>query len=279
MSTRFPDHGLSLTAAGVALVTGPDGTITGLDAGGLYQRDVRVVAQMRFVVEGTPPIMLSRARTGASTDRLIYGHWSDAADPSAIVVRERSVGSGYTEQITIQCFREPLDMHIEVHLAPDGSPIYQLGKTPADQRHASVAETKLWAEGALVAGTTVTADVSVEPGDLEQFSWGLDLDTTPAPSRDGTMIRASDHRTQRALDHAAWDLEALTVIEPSTGRSFTAAGAPHFLAVFGRDSLCASLLALVADPHRALDTLEIARCVPRPVGRRHHARGPGGHPA
>ena len=257
MSARFPDHGLSLTAAGVALVSGPDGTITGMDAGGLYQRDVRVVAQMRLVVEGEPPLMLSRARTGASTDRLIYGHWSDTADPSAIVVRERGVGSGYTEEITIQCFREPLDLRIEISLVPDGTPIYRLGEAPADQLHASVAETKLWAEGALVTGTTVTADVSVQPGNLGQFSWGLDLDSTPAAARDATVIRASDHSTQRALDHAAWDLEALTITEPSTGRAFTAAGAPHFLAVFGRDSLCASLLAMVADPRRALDTLEL----------------------
>ena len=264
MPARFPDQGLCLTAGGLALVTDGNGEINDRGAGGLYQRDLRIVSQMHFLVAGQAPLKLSRSRTGASTDRLIYGYWSEAADPAAVIVRERTLDTGYEERVTVQCFRKPVRVRIEVHLVPDNSPVYHLDQARAG--NGSVAESTLWAEGASVSGTAVSAEVGVAPGQSAEFSWGLDLRALPVRSRPATQIQSTSHRTQRALDNAAWDLEALTVTEPASGRCFVAAGAPHFLAVFGRDSLCASLLAMVADPLRAMDTLEL---LARHQGREH----------
>ena len=256
MPARFPDQGLSLTAGGLAMVTDGDGEITGEDAGGLYQRDLRIVSGMCFLVAGRAPLRLSRSRTGASTDRLIYGHWSEAADPAAIVIRERTLDTGYREHVRVQCFRKAVRIRVEVRLVGDNSPVYQLDQAlPVE--HALADHWKLWADGATVSGATVSTELRVGPGMTAEFEWGLDLGALPVPSRAATRILGTNHRMQRALDNASWDIEALTVTEPSSGRSFIAAGAPHFLAVFGRDSLCASLLAMVADPLQALETLEL----------------------
>ena len=94
---------------------------------------------------GQAPLVLSRARTAASSDRLIYGYWNGAADPAAIVVRERMLDTGYRERVTVQSFREPVTMRVEVQCVADNSPVYQLHQTLVGDGGARAAESKLWA--------------------------------------------------------------------------------------------------------------------------------------
>ncbi|MCY3642232.1 MAG: hypothetical protein OXG41_01515 [Acidimicrobiaceae bacterium] len=257
MPAPFPEHGLSLTRAGLALVTSSDGTITGQDAGGLYRRDRRIVSEMRLLVDGSPPAQLSGIRTAASSDRLTYSYWNEAPDPQAIIVRERSLDTGYREAISVQGFREPVSLQIEIRLVPGNATVYHLDDEDRTQTGDTLAEATLWAEGAEVTANTVTAELAVDPGERAAFTWGIDLSVTMPVPRAATSVRGSDPRLQPALEHAAWDLEALTVIDPNTARPFVAAGAPHFLAVFGRDTLNASRLAMIANPERSLDTLDL----------------------
>lgn len=257
MPAPLPEPGLSLTRAGLALVTDSDGTITGRDAGGLYRRDRRIVSEMRLLVDGSAPARLSGTRTAASADRLTFGYWSEAPDPQAIIVRERFLDTGYREVISVQSFREPVSLHIEVRLVPGNATVYHLDEEDRTGLGGTLRDATLWAEGAEVTAHTVRADLTADPGEGAAFTWGIELGATLPDARAAASIRGSDPRLRPALEHAAWDLEALTVIDPNTGRPFVAAGAPHFLAAFGRDTLNASRLAMIANPERSLDTLDL----------------------
>ncbi len=257
MPSPQPKHGWSLTRAGVAVVTEADGTIGGQNAGGIYHRDRRLVAGLRLLVDGSPPEQLSGSRIGPAEDRLTYGYWTDAPDPQAIIVRERSLDGGYTERIEVRCFRNPITIALEVQLDPSGATVYHLpddDPTVEDRRRLAAA---MWAENAALDDLRITQKLHIEPGEAAAFSWGIRLPVDDPDRRPTATVRTSARRLQRSLDNAVWDLEALMVTEPATGRPFLAVGAPHFLAVFGRDSLIASQLAMIADPLGAMRTLEV----------------------
>jgi len=256
MPVPLPNQRWSLTKDGVALVTQPDGTIAA-GSSGIYIRDRRIVAGMRLLVDGIAAVQLSGARVDASRDRLTYGYWTTAADPQAVIIRERSLTGGYTEELTVQCFRHPIEFVIEIELEAGGATIYHLDEEAPCEQDIEFVASALWTKGCSADRLTVSAAMAVEPGEELTFSWGLRLDVNEAPIVPAAKIRGSDRRMQLALDNARWDLEALTIVDPRTLRPFLAAGAPHFLAIFGRDALMASLLTMLADSNRALDTLDV----------------------
>jgi len=73
-----------------------------------------------------------------------------------------------------------------------------------------------------------------------------------------SQIKPADIRLQFAYERAIEDFAALRLHEQesSSDRWMPAAGLPWFMALFGRDSLIASIQALVAQPAVALGTLE-----------------------
>ncbi|MBD0292188.1 MAG: amylo-alpha-1,6-glucosidase [Jiangellaceae bacterium] len=76
------------------------------------------------------------------------------------------------------------------------------------------------------------------------------LRSAPRLSTDNAVLRAT-------LDHSLRDLGELRIFDPDVPNEVTiAAGAPWFMAVFGRDSLLTSYMALVLDPRLALGTLQ-----------------------
>ncbi len=77
--------------------------------------------------------------------------------------------------------------------------------------------------------------------------------------RSVSQIEPADIRLQFAYERAIEDFAALRLHEQETSSShrwMPAAGLPWFMALFGRDSLIASLQAMVAQPAAALGTLE-----------------------
>ncbi|MEX1080377.1 MAG: glycogen debranching N-terminal domain-containing protein [Homoserinimonas sp.] len=67
---------------------------------------------------------------------------------------------------------------------------------------------------------------------------------------------ASDPSLTRTLERSQLDLGALRISDPAQpGRDVVAAGTPWFMALFGRDSLLTSYMALAVDPTLALGTL------------------------
>jgi glycogen debranching enzyme len=77
--------------------------------------------------------------------------------------------------------------------------------------------------------------------------WGQ---TVPVPVASGPALT-------RTLERSQLDLESLKISDPATpGRELVAAGAPWFMALFGRDSLLTAYMALSVDPALALGTLQ-----------------------
>lgn len=69
-------------------------------------------------------------------------------------------------------------------------------------------------------------------------------------------LRTDDDRLLNAVQRGAEDLGALRIIDPDhPDDPVVAAGAPWFMALFGRDSLLSSYMALVVDPDLALGVL------------------------
>jgi len=268
MPEPLPDHGWSMTSAGVAVVTNSDGTI-GSRGSGIYSRDRRIVARMQLLVEGAAPPQLGGVRVGPSVDRLTYGYWTDAPDPQAVIVRERSVSRGYCERLTVLCFRRAIDFVVEIEMEAGNATIYHLDEEVRSNEDAVFVESMLWTDDCSANGMTITKHVSVRPGEQLTFAWGLDIGADQPDIEPITSIRTSDRRLQVAVNNAAWDLEALTVADPRTRRSFIAAGAPHFLAIFGRDALVTSMLTLLAGTDRALDTLDVLAAY---QGKSHNSR-------
>lgn len=70
-------------------------------------------------------------------------------------------------------------------------------------------------------------------------------------------VQVSDHAVGQALLTGRRDLGSLRIFDPAhDGRVVVAAGAPWFMALFGRDSLIASFLSLSVDSSLALGTIQ-----------------------
>ena len=71
------------------------------------------------------------------------------------------------------------------------------------------------------------------------------------------LMRVEHDTFQALLDRSTEDLAALRLFDPQhPERVVVAAGAPWFMTLFGRDSLLTSWMAMIADPHLALGTLQ-----------------------
>jgi len=70
------------------------------------------------------------------------------------------------------------------------------------------------------------------------------------------VVFSDDDRLVRTLERTREDLGALRILAPGhPDEVVVAAGAPWFMALFGRDSLISSYMALSLDPSLALSTL------------------------
>jgi glycogen debranching enzyme len=135
-------------------------------------------------------------------------------------------------------------------------------------------------ERGAVAGpgtTSVRADIAAHSDWSTQFVVSVAVDGQPASSehpggvnfaaqaasaeldawRAGiTSIRASEVGIDTALTRGADDLGALRILDPTgSGGSIVAAGAPWFMALFGRDSLITAWMTQALDPALAGSTL------------------------
>ncbi len=69
-------------------------------------------------------------------------------------------------------------------------------------------------------------------------------------------FRSSDRRIERATEQSLLDLAVLRIFDPAhADRVVVAAGAPWFMALFGRDSILTAWMALIADHHLAAGVL------------------------
>ncbi len=100
-------------------------------------------------------------------------------------------------------------------------------------------------------------------GPAEQFLHGLPPARMGGPQRleawssQLPRLTLGNSDVQRVLERSHEDLGSLRIVDPQhPGRTVLAAGAPWFMALFGRDALLTSLMTLPLDPSLALGALE-----------------------
>jgi glycogen debranching enzyme len=265
------------------------------DAAGLFSFDTRFLS--RWVLS------LNGERLGAlSVDDLQYfetrfflvpGTGTVYIDAKLSVIRRRTVGGGFQEELTILNHDdEPIALTVRIDAASDFADLFEVkdalkkkGKysTRAERRRLVLGyERETFRRETVVTATGparfdeqgLTFKVKIEP----HGSWSTDLDVAVggfeavAASRGGrkqTMARS----LQKWLDEAPRlecdrqelkatyrrslvDLAALRFSPPvAGGLSLPAAGLPWFMTMFGRDSIFTSLQALPFTPELAAATL------------------------
>jgi glycogen debranching enzyme len=268
------------------------------DPTGLFSFDTRFLSKWVLTVD-------DKRLNPLSTDDLHYfetrfflvpGTGTVYVDSKLSVIRQRSVGGGFHEQLTILNHNaEPVRLAVRIEAAADFADLFEvkdaLEKKGTYRTAAKGRELVLGYERDTFRRTTritsserakvdehgLTFDVRMEP----QGRWSTELDVTAEMVASGAkrpVKRAKpsmEKNLQRWLDDAPriesdWepldatyrrsliDLAALRFSPPvAEGRSLPAAGLPWFMTMFGRDSIFTSLQALPFKPELAATTLRV----------------------
>ena len=261
---------------------------------GVFFHDTRLVSRWILLIDGNPVEALA-SYTPRPYQTVIVGragHVPGRADTLLIVERDRRVDHGVREEITLRSYaREPMSIRVELVLETDFADIFEVKegratRRPRRLRQAAAGIVRADAPGDGHAGLTVTARGAAFTGD--RFSFDVVLDargkwsqeiilapTTPeadypiggsatsAPARrfqawqSGTPEPSlEDDAIERVILQSRRDLGSLRIFDPRhPERAVVAAGAPWFMALFGRDSLLTAFMALPLDPTLALGTL------------------------
>lgn len=192
--------------------------------------------------------------------------------------------------------REPMAFRIELVIESDFADIFEVKEGRAARRPRPMHEEQpgrvrigpthgdgfglvVSADGAEFRGDRLAFDVVLEP----RGTWSRDIRVTPATGHAGVSVgpdaedatlreparrflawqsgtpvsTLEDDAMERVIRQSQRDLGSLRIFDPGhPDRPVIAAGVPWFMALFGRDSLLTSLMALPLDPSLALGTLQ-----------------------
>jgi glycogen debranching enzyme len=270
-------------------------------AHGVFYQDTRILSRWNLlvndhVVEGLMAVNPEPYRalfTGRAPQP------DGAADRPMVVERDRQVGDGVRETLTVRNYSNtPASCSIKLAVEADFADLFEVkaGRKTRQLRPSHRSEddrlvisgrhngrllaVAVRAPGAVVNRHGVMYKVTVPA----KGAWTATIVVTP--SSDGSepagrfsantpqqeSVPALRHRTwgaaapqismdnpalERTLRQSQRDLGSLRIADPAhPDRTVIAAGAPWFMALFGRDSLLTSLMALPVDPAIALGTLQ-----------------------
>ncbi|MBB5912018.1 glycogen debranching enzyme [Nocardia transvalensis] len=268
---------------------------TPTDPVGLFAFDTRFLSRWVLTVDGHRLTTLSvdDLRYFESRFFLVAGTGTVYVDAKQTVIRERRVGDGFTEQLTILNHDErPAQLTIRIEAGSDFADLFEVKDAQPKKGTYSAAVR----DGRLVLSyeretfhriTTVSAS---EPAEIDERglvfavriepsgSWTTELRVRPeivgapkpvGPRRnmqqdlDRWLAQAprlvTDSESLEATYHRSLvDLAALRFTPAIAGtRSLPAAGLPWFMTMFGRDSIFTSLQALPFAPELAATTLQV----------------------
>ncbi|UVJ40030.1 glycogen debranching N-terminal domain-containing protein [Arthrobacter sp. CJ23] len=293
-------------AATVTLVDGSNFSISGLAGDmysdrphGVFHADTRIISRWRLTINDVTLEPLA-ARTMEPYRALFIGRpgrVAGHADGPLVVERNREVGTGIVEEITVRNHsREPAVCSVELAMDADFADLFEV-------KDARI--VRIWEQTRRPDGDSLTIEgrwrgvlkrvVIQAPGATVTYEGigyrtvvpphgGWSTRVTVSPLLEGASIPAAFHRERssgspaeirrqewlrkiptpqidnvsfaRTLLRSHEDIGALQIEDPERpDRTVVAAGAPWFMALFGRDSILSSYMALPLDPTLALDTL------------------------
>lgn len=251
---------------------------------GVFYRDERLLSAVSVLVDGAPPPLLASDRTGASSDRVAaLAALDEYRNGHALLVRRRTLVDGsITEEIELHSFGQAKTIELTIIVESDAASILGLksGRAPrkslpwrldspteatsvrGDEAFASLVVDS---DGSLVIdGPTlrISWKAAIEAGQVWIASWTVAAAAHREPvwtqlaTPDRFTVSATDQRWEHAIRSSVADLDALTIDLPGRGMRFVGAGAPWYLALFGRDSLITAWESLPLGTELALDTLD-----------------------
>ena len=263
------------------------------DPTGLFSYDTRFLSKWVLTVDGQRLNTLSVDDLNYFETRffLVPGTGTVYVDAKLSVIRQRAVGQGFDEQLTILNHDEaPVDLVVRIEAGCDFADLFEVkdalkkkGKygTRLDDGSLVLSYERgtFWrsttissSEPATLDADGLTFDVHLEP----QEEWSTELQVVAgglgaALTRRGRGSKARDlerwlaeapqlecdwEALRNIYRHSLVDLAALRFSPAiARGRSLPAAGLPWFMTMFGRDSILTSLQALPFVPELAATTL------------------------
>ena len=215
-----------------------------------------LVVRERLVADGLrETITIDNVGREATAVTLVINADADFADLFAVKGGRSPAGTATATVAGNELLlRDPSDSTRALSITASGQPIVMPGSM--SWRVVIPPRDSWWAE--IVAQPMLT-----DQGLQERFHGGQGLETS-APARKieawrsgSTAVVSDDPLVTRVLQRSKTDLGILQIHDEAPGRRpYTAAGAPWYMTLFGRDSLVTAWMALPLDVELALGTLE-----------------------
>jgi glycogen debranching enzyme len=262
---------------------------------GVFHQDTRILSRWSLTINGQPLEPLG-ARTPSPYQGTYIGRAVRAdgrADSPLTVERKREVGAGILEHITIHNYAlQPAPCEVALSVDADFADLFEV----KDGRfHRQWEQTRRSGNGSVrieAVWQDVRKGVTVHATGAEAAAEGLLFHTvipahgewsvrvTAAPISTDTELASPSLHTSPDRRQQAWvasippvrignpslertvyrsyaDIGALRILDPQhPDRMVVAAGAPWFMALFGRDSLLASFMVMPINAPLALGTLQ-----------------------
>lgn len=287
-------EGLVTLASGATFcVSGRSGDILPQAAQGLFFQDTRVLSFLRLRIDGNPLEVLTVLGQDPTVRTVLARVPPRGHETELILERTRVIGDGLSDTLRLRNLsRGDVHLALTVDLAADFADLFAVkeGRVagPADEVSMTITADALELarrDGDARLAVRISAEGGApHPGGLRfavtvpaHGAWSTCLHVRPlhetpealaevapeavtpdarAAERPASHIVPSDTLLGRTLRQSIADLRSLRIVDPRRpGHVGLAAGLPWFMALFGRDSLIASAMALHVDPSLALGTV------------------------
>ena len=275
---------VSAVSPGAYGVSDGGGDVDGSPGSGLFYRDVRHLSVYRLRLGGMSPVPLASWVRGPEAE-FVLG--AGVGTEGIGVVRRRSLGSGMEEEISLtNDSREVVEVRFELECAADFRDIFELrGYAKAAERGEVSEEARggrlrfsyrrdgfrrATEVGVSCEGTEpvakrgrISADLHIEPGAsrvvrvsvaLYEGDEEVSLRSSVSPYERAPELESTWEELLRSWERSVEDLESLT-FDAGDGLLVPAAGAPWFMALFGRDALITGYQAMILTPEPAKNVL------------------------
>ncbi|MGI8575105.1 MAG: glycogen debranching N-terminal domain-containing protein [Egibacteraceae bacterium] len=267
---------------GLVCLSARDGTIDPSSSQGLYFRDLRLLSCLRLTLDGAVPELLASQRENARVSHQLFIAGRDAhGSPTALLRRRREIGAELVDRYRFEVYEGALSqLRLTLRLETDFQPaVKQPASRPESVGYDQVEGDWQASDGRFGVRLAVHGPpaergagewswgVSSAPGQ----PWSVDVVVSPrerdvAPEaraataadrrRSSLSLRSGATTWRRSVASALADIEGLWMRVPHLELSYLAAGAPWFMALFGRDTLLTAWESLIAGTDVALETLE-----------------------
>jgi glycogen debranching enzyme len=254
---------------------------------GFFHHDTRLLSCWRLRVDGREPELLRHLVSAPSEDRFVLRvpPTHGGSDTPLLVDRHRVLTNRLTEHVVVRNLtsaRRTLDLSL--HLDADFADVFAVkegrarpgwrtveargrsvvlrGRSEQESVRITVTGARsaygpdgIQAELDLGAGESADLTVLVQPLQAEDDDLQVAVRGALASRLD---VRAPDESDEATFERSRGDIESLRITDPKDrDRVAVAAGAPWFMALFGRDSLLVAYMSLPLDQGLALGTLRM----------------------